>query len=167
MFVILFCRWPELVPNHLLYLKHSFSVNNKQTLQKSLRIAEGGEWLQLPGMSAAESGIPDLRVPLATSAREKVDWANHPISSVASLLTNSAGSKENDALISAKVLQATRFQTKQSGSMNQIVFPTSSTYRWDTHRQEKSPFHSPAVEVFFLLFLFRSCCLQPIYTILY
>lgn len=66
-----------------------------------------------------ESGIPDLRVTLAAGASRRVDWANLPISSSTSLLTNPAGITENAALISAKALQAIRFQTKQSGSMNQ------------------------------------------------
>lgn len=70
-------------------------------------------------MSAVESGIPDLRVTLAAGASGRADWANLLISSSTSPLTNPAGTTENAALISSKALQAIRFQTKQSGSMNQ------------------------------------------------
>ena len=67
-------------------------------------------------------GIPDLRAPLGTRARGRAHWANLPISSITSLLTDPAGTIQNAALISAKALQAIRFQTKQSGSMNQNFF---------------------------------------------
>lgn len=73
-------------------------------------------------MSAVESGIPDLRAPLTSAASGRADWANLPISSITSLVTNPAGTTENAALISAKALQAIRFQIKQSGSMNQNFF---------------------------------------------
>lgn len=98
-------------------------------------------------MSAAESGIPDLRATLAFAASEKADWANFPISSIMSLVTNPAGTTENAALISAKAPQAIRFQTKQSSSMKQIFFQ-SVLLTDELPKGGKSPFHSPAVEVF-------------------
>lgn len=73
-------------------------------------------------MSAAESGIPGLRASLASAASGRADWANLPISSITSLVTNPAGTTEKAALITAKALRAIRFQTKQSGSMNQNFF---------------------------------------------
>lgn len=124
------------------------------------------EGSHLPGANDLESGIPDLRASLAAAASGRPEWANLPMSGTMSPLTNPAGTTENAALISAKALQAIRFQTKQSGSMNQNFF-RSVLLTDEFPKGRKVTLLLSRCLGFFLPFPFKSCCLQPIYTILY